>query len=445
MRSHALWSRPGSFTLFAALLVLLVGVCSQVHAAATTARRTTQDTIIPNHYIVVFNDSVDHPGDLARAQTSSNGGSLGFVYSHALKGYSAVLSTQAVEALRRDPRVKYVTPDRVSSIAVQSTPTGIKRVFAVANKKLGINEKKDGAINADIAILDTGIDPTHADLNVFERTNCVPAGENTETEGTIKKCVGGGEDLNSHGTHVAGTAAAIDNESGVVGVAPEARLWAVRVLNKAGFGTQSWITAGVEWVTERAEQIEVANMSIECKCSQPALEEAIKNSVSKGVVYVVAAGNQASNAEEFSPAKNSDAITVGAIADYDGEPSAKSKTPPCSLTTYEKTWGAEKDDTFANFSNWGSVVDIVAPGVCILSTVPGSKYEIEGWWGTSMAAPHVAGAAAILAALSNPNNKADVEKIRETILAQGNKNWTAEHEGEQQPLLDVSNETVFKR
>ena len=444
MGGSGLASRLGSLVALVALIALLSTLALPAHSTPP-GDAGEADTRIPGHYIIVLNDSVARPGDVARAQTSSHGGRLGFIYSHALKGYSAALSRQAVEALRNDPRVKYVTPDRVSSIAAQTTPTGAKRVFATANAKLAINETEDGAVNADIAIIDTGVYHEHSDLNVIEITNCVPASESTETHGEHKECVSGGEDLNGHGTHVAGTAAAIDNSIGVVGIAPEARLWAVRVLNKAGDGTQSWVTAGVDWVTSYAGKIEVANMSLGCECSQPALEEAIKKSVAKGIVYVVAAGNESANAEGSSPAKNPDVITVGAIADYDGKPNEESTTPPCKLTHYTALLGAEEDDSFANFSNWGSVVDIVAPGVCIYSTFTGGGYAIEGWWGTSMAAPHVAGAAAILAALSNPNSKADVESIRSTILNQGNLGWTAEHEGEQQPLLDVSNESVFKK
>lgn len=133
-------------------------------------------------------------------------------------------------------------------------------------------------------------------------------------------------------------------------------------------------------------------------------------------------------------------ITVGAIADFDGGPGGEGE-PPCNLEEYEAEWGAEKDDTFANLSNWGSVVDIVAPGVCINSTLPGEAYGYD--WGTSMAAPHVAGAAAMLASKANPENATDVKNIGETILKEGNSEWTAEHEGPQQPLLDISNEAVF--
>jgi subtilisin family serine protease len=425
--------RLGSLAGLTALIALLAAFSAPAHSTPADAVDSESDTLIPGHYIVVLEDSVDRPGEVARAQTSANDGRLGFVYSHALNGYSAELSDAAVQALRNDPRVKYVTPDRRVQADAQTIPTGFKRVFALANKKLVINEVNDAAVNADVAVLDTGIDSKHADLNVLKLTDCM--GE---------KCVEGkGEDDNSHGTHVAGSLGAIDNTVGVVGVALGVRLWGVKVLDKNGEGTQATVTAGVDWVTSKAKDIEVANLSLGCECSQPTLEEAIKNSVAKGVVYVVAAGNEAANAEKFSPAKNPAAITVGAIADYDGEPGAKSEVPPCNLTKYKEEWGVEKDDSFANFSNWGSVVDIVAPGVCIRSTVPGGGYAIEGWWGTSMAAPHVAGAAAMLAGVSNPETKADVEAIGKTILEKGNKNWTAEHEGAQQPLLDISNETVF--
>jgi subtilisin family serine protease len=338
----------------------------------------------------------------------------------------------------------------------QTNPTGLTRVFALNNGSLGINEAPDGTVEADIAVLDTGIDSSHPDLDVVESTSCVPANEKEEKveaekeekeekveekEEAITCAKGGSTDPHGHGTHVAGTAAAIDNTFGVVGVAPGARLWSVRVLNAQNRTTASRVTAGVDWVTAHAAEIEVANLSLSCtpsggKCSWPTVETAINTSVEKGVVYVVSAGNLALKAENISPAKNPNAITAGAIADYDGLEGGKSKSPPCSLTSYEAKWGAEKDDSWANLSNWGPAVDVAAPGVCIYSTLPGNSYGYKT--GTSMATPEVSGAAAIIAESSNPANKADVVAVRERIEEVGNLNWTAEHEGPQQPLLDVT-------
>jgi subtilisin family serine protease len=233
---------------------------------------------------------------------------------------------------------------------------------------------------------------------------------------------------------VAGTIGAIDNGEGVVGIAPGARMWAVKVLSGGGTGLESWIIAGVDWVTAHASEIEVANMSLGCGCAMPALDTAINKSVEAGVVYVVAAGNNHSDAKTFSPANNPNVITVSALADYDGEPGGKSSYT-CEL------YGS--DDTSATFSNYGSTVEVVAPGVCILSTVPGNQYAYLS--GTSMASPHVAGAAAILASQKNPANKAEVEAIRSTIMSAGNLEWTDNSgDGVKEKLLDVKNETTFK-
>jgi subtilisin family serine protease len=431
MEGSGLPVRFGTLAGLLGLVAVLVGLSVPAGAASRDDGVASTDTRIPGHYVVVLEDWIDRPGDVARAQTDEYDGRLGFVYRYALKGYSAELPPGAAQALRSDPRVKSVTPDREGKLGAQTNPTGVKRVFAIANTKLAINEKADVTIDADIAILDTGVEKEHPDLKVSGIVDCMSA---PCTEGA-------GAPSGSHGTHVAGTAAAIDDANGVVGVAPGARIWSVKV-STATSATEAALIAGVDWVTSKASTIEVANMSIWCKCSLAMLEAAIKKTVEKGVVFVTIAGNDGEEAKNISPAKNPDAITVGAIADYDGAPGGKSTTPPCSLTDYEKEWEAEKDDTWANLSSWGPVVDIVAPGICIYSTVTGKGYGYN--WGTSMAAPHVAGAAAILAAQSNPNSKADVEKIRNTILEQGNKEWTAEHEGEQQPLLDVSNESVFK-
>ena len=394
---------------------------------------------IPGHFIVVLKDEIDHPGAVAKRQTRLHGGHVNGVYRLILNGYAAELPRQAVEALRHDPRVVSITPDHRVEIfeeveletennggveVLEATiPTGINRIFAPGNKALDIDKADDLRANVDIAVIDTGIDYEHPDLSVTERVNC-------ETGSCVANS---GTDGHSHGTHVAGTIAALDNSEGVVGVAPGARLRAVKVLANSGFGSESAVIAGVEWVTARAGEIEVANMSLGCPCSMPKLEEAINKSVESGIVYVVAAGNINQNASGTTPAKNPNVVTVSAINDYDGKSGGLS-APTCA------NYGL--DDQKASFSNYGSVVDITAPGVCTLSTEPGKKYGYKS--GTSMAAPHVAGAAAVLAAQANPNSKAEVEAIRTVLANTGNKGWTdTSGDGIQEPLLDVSSESTF--
>jgi subtilisin family serine protease len=420
-----------SLAPFLALLIALA-VCAAGSPASDEAR-----------YIVVFNDSVDDPATLARAQTEARGGELGFIYRVGLKGYSATLPKGAAEGLRQDPRVKAVRlDDEVAIPAVQKIPTGIKRVFASTNKALQIDEKANKQVNADVAVIDTGVDFEHPDLNVFERTYCNEVGGKTTcTNGT-------GTDTNGHGTHVAGTIAARDNTEGVVGVAPDARIWPVKVLDPTA--TEAELVASVNWVTERANEIEVANMSIGCEtlpCNFPTMGEAITKSAEKGVVFVVAAGNNAGDAKESTFGTNPDVITVSALADYDGVAEGKAAAlwnPSCTVEKVkenEEKYGA--DDTLATFSNFGKDIEIAAPGVCIYSTLPGKTYGYSS--GTSMASPHVAGAAAILTSITNPATKGEVETLRKTLIAAGNLNWKdTSGDGIQERLLDVSNETTFK-
>ena len=416
---------------------------------------------IPNHYIVVLEDFVDHPASVAEDQTESHGGELGFVYRYALKGYSAELSRNAVDALREDPRVRYVAPDRMLEAQAQAIPTGIKRIGANQNAIADIDGKDDARVNVDVAVIDTGVDYTHPDLNVHRRVNCVPLGENSKTEGELKNCIEeSGTDGTGHGTHVAGTIGGIDNSEGVVGVAPGARLWAVRVINNGGGAAQAWVVAGVDWVTAHSSEIEVANMSLGAwDVPQPALEASINASVETGVVYAVSAGNDSNNASFASPAKNPNVITVSALADYDGllgsqaSPLIDGGEEICQKPDQLYNFG--EDDTLAWFSNHGNTVELAAPGVCVLSTWPGGKYAYSS--GTSMASPHVAGAAALLASQSNPNSKKDVEAIRQQLIDAGNQSWvdiysywnsqldspSLKHTEEavdstQEPLLDVA-------
>jgi subtilisin family serine protease len=316
----------------------------------------------------------------------------------------------------------------------QTVPTGIQRSFADTNSSLDIDGTDDYRVDVDIAVIDTGIDYQHADLNVVAGVNC------TYLEGggmpwlRSAYCVEGlaeGDDDHGHGTHVAGSAAAVDNGSDVVGIAPGARLWAVKVLDSSGSGYESNVVAGIDWVATYAADIEVANMSLGGSGYSQAEYDAIQGAVDAGVAFAVAAGNSNADASNYSPAAFDNVLTVSALADFDGAPGG-SGSPTCR---------DDQDDTLADFSNWGSAVDIAAPGVCILSTQNGGG-TLGGWSGTSMASPHVAGALGLLASTNNPANAADVYVLYESVVNGGNFDWADDSgDGVQEPLLDVGSFT----
>ena len=326
------------------------------------------------NYIVVFKDDVEDVQSSTEDLKRGRGLEVAHVYGHALKGFAGTIPAHELTSLKNDPRVAFISEDGEVSIqkvpsatpGQQILPTGINRINAEnkANKGAGVN----------VAVIDTGIDLDHPDLVAN-----IVGGKNCQT-GTSY------DDGNGHGTHVAGTIAARNNTIGVVGVAPEAKLWAVRVLNNSGTGTWSSIICGIDFVTSKAPAnggpITLANMSLggagasDNNCgnsNNDALHRAICRSRDAGVTYVVAAGNNNGNASASVPAAYNDAvITVSALADYDG---------------------ASGNDTFASFSNYGSVVDIAAPGVNIRSTWKGGGYATIS--GTSMATPHITGSAAL--------------------------------------------------
>ena len=368
-------------------------------------------------YIVVLKGSVGSPGAVAAEQAQARDLTVGHVYRHALKGYSAVMTAADAQALRADPRVASVTSDRPVHLDQQVLPTGIDRV----DGELSSTVSGDGAgsVDVDVAVIDTGIDPTHPDLNVAGGVNCAPGQ--------------GFDDRNGHGSHVAGTIAAKDNDLGVVGVAPGARLWAVRVLNPGGLGSFASVICGVDWVTARSDVIEVANMSLGGSGTEPsgrgcatgdAFHDAVCSSVAAGVTYTVAAGNEADDAANHVPAAYDEVITVSALADFDGKPGGLG-SPTCR---------ADEDDTLANFSNFGADVDLIAPGVCILSTYKRSGYATFS--GTSMASPHAGGAAALYLA-SHPS--ATPAQVKRALQAAGNLNWNNadDPDGIKEPLVNV--------
>jgi subtilisin len=352
-------------TILLFLLAALMGTLVPVAEAASAARS--------RRYIIVFEDSTSNPKAVAREHADEHSAVVSQVYQHALKGYAARMSDQAAARIASDPRVALVEEDHEVH-AFGEVPTGLDRMEV--DKKSGLGDATQVSTDVDIAILDTGIGP-HFDLNVVGGVNC------TGTPSSSSCSSGKYDDDNAHGTHVAGTTAGLDNGAGVVGVAPGARLWAVKVLDSRGSGYISWIVAGIDWVRSQAATMEVANMSLGCECTSSSMNTALTNATSAGVVFVAAAGNSAENASTFSPANHSKVIAVSAMADFNGKAGGGAAA----------TCRADEDDSFANFSNFGSVVDIAAPGVCINSTVPGGGYDTFS--GTSMASPHAAGAAAI--------------------------------------------------
>lgn len=379
-------------------------------------------------HIIVYRTDVD-PDGVTNEFVATHGLRATHTFRHAIKGAAVVVPAGRLAALQRDPRVAYVEANQRFHAHAQSLPTGVDRINADIDLTAKINGV-DERVNADIAILDSGIDLTHPDLNLYRYTNC--------TVGTVnKRCAdndSGANDGFGHGTHVAGIAAALDNGTGVVGVAPGARLWAVKVLDNTGNGTTGSIIAGIDYVTAHANEIDVANMSLGCVCTSAAMDTAISNSVAAGVVYTISAGNDMMDVSNITPAGNPSAITVSALADFDGKPGGLSNASQAYTTCTEN-----QDDSFACFSNFGSGVTIMAPGVNILSTWMGGGTAILS--GTSMASPHVAGAAALYR-VKHPGSTPD--QVKAGLLAEadptpcansGTGHCSDDPDGIQEPLV----------
>jgi subtilisin len=370
-QSLATWLATGVMLLLVpALLIPLIAV------KASPVNRSD--------YIVTL-----RPGLAVDTAVNGLGVKLGFtahhLYRHALHGFAATLSDSQVAALRKDTRVRTIQPDRSVKALAEILPTGVEREQGDQSSTRSGDGK--GSVNIDVAVIDTGIDARHPDLNVVGGTNCSDGGTKNYADG------------NGHGTHVAGIIAAKDDNSGVVGVAPGARLWAVRVLDKSGSGTFSSLICGIDWVAAHAVTIKVANMSLggfgtRGSCTDGSIRQAICSATKAGVTFVVAAGNSgadfggSSGLPPFVPASFPEVLTVTAMADFNGQ--AGGGAPA--------TCRADVDDTYADFSNYAvSNVDIAhtisAPGVCIQSTWLGGGYKTIS--GTSMASPHVAGTAAL--------------------------------------------------
>jgi subtilisin family serine protease len=344
-------------------------------------------------YIVVYDDSVPSVNSETDNQERRGGFTTRLRYGHAIKGFSATLTAQQVQRLESDRDVAAVVPDRpvqalgyVPLLAGEPMPpTGVRRIDA------GTPGTARQASTANVAVIDTGVDLGHPDLNAVSGKNCVTPGATAQ-------------DDHGHGTHVAGTIAAKNDGSGVVGVAPGTKVYAVKVLDSLGSGYESQLICGIDWVTANAaaNNIKVANMSLggggisvgPCATTSDPEHKAICDSTAAGVTYVVAAGNSARAFDSASgpdvPAAYPEVLTVSAVSDSDGQPGGSGGAPACRTV--------EADDRYASFSSFAGTASgeshtIAGPGVCIRSTWLGGGYDAIS--GTSMATPHLAGAVAL--------------------------------------------------
>ena len=307
-------------------------------------------------YLVTFRDDVQDVAATAREIGRARGFALRHVREHAARGFSAVIPAPQLDAVRSDPRVLLVERDGPVSLihpirdlarpggggsTGQTTPWGITRVGGAG----------DGT-GKTAWIIDSGIDLSHPDLNTSRACHVHFAGRDPS-------------DGNGHGTHVAGTVAAKNNSIDVVGVAAGAYVCSVRVLGNSGSGTWEGVVNGVNYVAANGASGDVANMSLGGSGSNATLEQAIIDAAKTGVRFVLAAGNDGADANNFTPARvnGTNIYTISATA---------------------------SNDCLTSWSNWGNPpVDYAAPGASILSTRKGGGTTTMS--GTSMAAPHVAG------------------------------------------------------
>ncbi len=318
------------------------------------AAQQAGDAIEGRYIVVLRSDAPEAERQQAKSRARNQGAKVDREYTRVIKGFSAKMSAQAADDLRQDRSVAYVEQDRVVTASTTQTGAtwGLDRIDQRALPLNGTYTYTPTGAGVKAYIIDTGVRTTHQQFG------------GRATSGFDAVDGGPADDCNGHGTHVAGTVG-----GSVHGVAKQVSLVAVRVLNCQGSGSTSGVIAGIDWVSgnHAAGQPATANMSLGGGASA-ALDTAVRNSIADGVTYAIAAGNSNANACNSSPARVAEALTVGSTTSTDAR---------------------------SSFSNYGTCLDLFAPGSSITSTWHTSDTATNTISGTSMATPHVAGVAAL--------------------------------------------------